>query len=87
MLRLIKGAASIVDKSLVVLGSVPADSLGNIRPNAIGGIHDLLANRLPTKPIPSGDYFPNQVGKFLRKLINAEVLEVCARHRILLPPH
>ena len=55
------------------MSSVP---FGNIRTNTIGTPHDLLANRVPGKPVPAENYSPYLISQFLGQLVNPEIFKI-----------
>jgi hypothetical protein len=69
-------------KTAIVLEIVTASSFGNVRANAIGASHDLLADRIFGKRVPSEHDFPNLVCQFLGQLVNPQILKICPAHNL-----
>jgi len=62
-------------------------SFGNVCTNAVGAPHDLSADCILGKRIPSKNDFPNLVGQLFSQLVNTQTFEICPAHDfwVLLP--
>jgi hypothetical protein len=81
MLRFIQRAPRDPYKTPIVLKIVAAGSFGNVRTDAVGTPHDLLANRVFGKRIPSEHNFPNLIGQLLGQLVNPKIFKICPAHK------
>jgi hypothetical protein len=83
MLRFVQRTSCNLHKTLIVLEIVPAGSFGNVGPDAVGSAHDLLADRISGKQIPSQHDIPNLIGKILGQFVNPQTFKICLAHNPL----
>jgi hypothetical protein len=54
---------------------------GNVRTDTVGAPHDLPANRVFGKGIPSEYDFPNLIGQFPGQFVNPKIFKICPAHK------
>jgi hypothetical protein len=59
MLGFVQRTSRNLHKTLIVLEIVTACPFGNVRADAVGAAHDLFADRIFGKRVPSEHDFPN----------------------------
>jgi hypothetical protein len=67
-------------KTLIVLEIVATCPFGNVRTDAVGASHDLFADRIFGKRVPSEHDFPNLISQFLGQLVNPKIFKICPAH-------
>ena len=80
MLRFVQRTSCNLYKPPIVLKIVAACSFGNVRTNAIGAPHDLLADGVFGKCIPMDYNCPNLIGQFLGQLVDPKIFKICPAH-------
>jgi hypothetical protein len=59
-----------------------AGSFGNVRTNAVGAPHDLLANGVACKSIPTENDVPYFICEVLGQFIDPKILEIRPAHNL-----
>jgi hypothetical protein len=82
VLRFIQRSPRDLHKSTIVLIIMATGSFGNVRTNAVGAPHDLLANSVACKPVPTENDVPYFISEILGQFINPKILEIRPAHNL-----
>jgi len=80
MLRFVQRSSRDLYKAPVVLKIVAAGSFGYVRPDAVGAPHNLFADCITGKLVPTESDMPDLIGEFLGQLVDPEIFKIRPAH-------
>jgi len=82
VLRFVQRSSRDFYETPVVLEIVAAGSFSNIRTATVGASHNLLADCVLGKSVPTESDPPDLISQFFSQFVNPQSLEICPAHKL-----